>query len=321
MVIATTAFLPFGNDVTKGGTARRVSCVRVGALRPAERDTYKRVYKGDGTFHYPKIEMNRLRRKGELYFKSMEITGSTEGTEKKPKFSLLKYFMEIEIPNMDKLAAEIFAETGKRVIMFYQMDGAGPHTYTTLLNAINSEFDDRSWIFMFQPSNSTLTNVKDFCIFPAMSKAVTAKQGLKNGSLVIDKEEIWSYVEEVYGELALETIARAYSSHHQVASAIADDHGGDAFVREKKALHFKMRVNSEPFYDKLDSKYPRGVEMSIALITKAWTPREAERDFDTIGPTFPDLTWRIFSVNRNSKLSGIFWMRTLMHGYRYRLLL
>jgi hypothetical protein len=32
---------------------------------------------------------------------------------------------------------------------------------------------------------------------------------------------------------------RASPSHHQVASAIADDHGGDAFVRgEKKALHF-----------------------------------------------------------------------------------
>jgi hypothetical protein len=202
MVIATTAFLPFGNDVTKGGTARRVSCVRVGALQ--------RVYKDGGTFHNPKIETNRLRRKGELYFKSIEITGSTEGTEKKPKFSLLNYFMEIEIPNMDKLAAEILAETGKRVIMRYQMDGAGPHTDATLLNSINSEFDDRGWIFMFQPSNYPLTNVKDYCIFPAMSKAVTAKQGLKNGSLVIDKEEIWSSVEEVYEELALETMARAY---------------------------------------------------------------------------------------------------------------
>jgi hypothetical protein len=107
------------------------------------------VYKGGGTFHYPKMKTNRLRRKGELYFKSIEITGSTGGMEKKPKFSLLKYFMEIEIPNMDKLAADFFAETGKRVIMRYQMDGAGPHTDTTLLNAINSEFDDRGWIFMF----------------------------------------------------------------------------------------------------------------------------------------------------------------------------
>jgi hypothetical protein len=158
-------------------------------------------------------------------------------------------------------AAESFAETGKRVIMRYQMDGAGPHTDTTLLNAINSEFDDRGWIFKFQPSNSLLTNVKDYCIFTAIPKAVTAKQGLKNESLVIDKEEIWSYVEEVYGDVALETIARAYSSHHQVASAIADDHGGNAFVREKKALHFKMRVSSVPFYDKVDSKEPSEVEM------------------------------------------------------------
>jgi hypothetical protein len=56
------------------------------------------------------------------------------------------------------------------------------------------------------------------------------------------------------------------------------------------------------------------------LIEKAWTPLEAERDFDTIRPTFPDLTWKIFAVNRNSKLSGIIWTRTLMHGYRYGLL-
>jgi hypothetical protein len=90
---------------------------------------------------------------------------------------------------------------------------------------------------------------------------VTAKQGLKNGSLVIDKEDIWTYVKEVYWELALEAIARAYSSHPQVASAIADDHGGDAFVREKKALHFRMRVNSVPFYDNEEAKEPSGDEM------------------------------------------------------------
>jgi hypothetical protein len=74
-----------------------------------------------------------------------------------------------------------------------------------------------------------------------MSKAVTAMQGLKNGSLVIDNEELWSYVLAVYGELSVETIARAYMSHHQVVNAIADDNGGDAFVREKKALHFGIR--------------------------------------------------------------------------------
>ena len=117
MVIASTAFLPFGNDMMKGGEARKVSCVRVGAMRPASKDTYKRVYKPNGGFHYPKIEANRLRKKGELYFKSMEVTGSKEGTARSPKFSLLNYFKETEIPNMDRLAAEIHEKTTKRVIM------------------------------------------------------------------------------------------------------------------------------------------------------------------------------------------------------------
>jgi hypothetical protein len=40
-----------------------------------------------------------------------------------------------------------------------------------------------------------------------MSKAVTAMQGLNNGSIVIDNEELWSYVLAVYGELSVETIA------------------------------------------------------------------------------------------------------------------
>jgi hypothetical protein len=103
---------------------------------------------------------------------------------------------------------------------------------------INSEFAKRGWILHFPPPNSPLTSIKDYCIFPAMSKAAIAMQGLKNGSIVIDNEELWSYVLAVYGELSVETITRAYMSHHQVVNAIADDNGGDAFVREKKALHF-----------------------------------------------------------------------------------
>jgi hypothetical protein len=37
---------------------------------------------------------------------------------------------------------------------------------------------------------------------------------MRNGSIVIDKEEIWSCVEEDHEELALETIVGVYSSHH-----------------------------------------------------------------------------------------------------------
>jgi hypothetical protein len=117
--------------------------------------------------------------------------------------------------------------------------------------AINSEFYKRGWILQFQPSNSPLTNIKDYCIFPAMSKAVTAMQGLQNGSLVIDNEELWSYVLAIYGALSVETVARACMSHHRVVNAIADDNGGDAFVRdEKKVLHFGIRqLSVVPYYD------------------------------------------------------------------------
>jgi hypothetical protein len=94
-----------------------------------------------------------------------------------------------------------------------------------------------------------------------MSKAVTVKQGLENGSLLIDKEELWSYVEEVWEELLLEAIARAYHSHHQVVNAIAHDKGGDDFIREKKALHFGIRKHCVPYYDSEEAEEPSGVKM------------------------------------------------------------
>ena len=82
----------------RGGEAKKVSIVRAGRLQPAQKDTYRRVYKDDGTFHYPRILGNLLRRKGDPYFCPMEVTGSSEGTKKKPKFSLLKHFQQTEIP-------------------------------------------------------------------------------------------------------------------------------------------------------------------------------------------------------------------------------
>jgi hypothetical protein len=151
----------------------------------------------------PENRKERLRRKGEPYFRLMEVTGSSEGTATKAKFSLLKYFMQMEIPNMWM----------RWLLESITRREAGPHTDKRLLDGINSAFDERGWLLHFQPSNSLLLNVKDYCIFPAMSKAVTAKQGLKIGCLLVDNEELWSYVEEVFEDLPPQTIARAYSSH------------------------------------------------------------------------------------------------------------
>jgi hypothetical protein len=108
--------------------------------------------------------------------------------------------------------------------------------------AINSEFYKRGWILEFQPSNPPVTNIKDYCIFPAMSKAVTAMQGLKNGSLlialVLRSSGLWG---------ALDNRPSVHESS-RVVNAIEDDNGGDAFVREEKALHFGIRQLSVPYY-------------------------------------------------------------------------
>ena len=37
---------------------------------------------------------------------------------------------------------------------------------------IKREFDEHGWLFAQQPSQSPLTNIKDCCLFPALSKLV-----------------------------------------------------------------------------------------------------------------------------------------------------
>jgi hypothetical protein len=61
MVVASTYFLPVNNNMGKGGHAFLGSLVRVGKMLPAKRDTYMRVYRDDGTYHYPKNDNNILR--------------------------------------------------------------------------------------------------------------------------------------------------------------------------------------------------------------------------------------------------------------------
>lgn len=102
MYIVCTAFVLNNNDITAGGKAIPISCVRVGSMAAAKKSTYKRVYTEDGNIRYPKIAENILRHEGQMYFKSVELTGSsesvTEGTTTQPKMSLLKVYQEEIIP-------------------------------------------------------------------------------------------------------------------------------------------------------------------------------------------------------------------------------
>jgi hypothetical protein len=249
MAIASTAFVPRNNDMeTGGGRALRVNLVRVGGMIPAEKDTYRRVYRPDGSYHYPKLPANILRKKGQEYFKGMEITGSKDGTRKKPKFSLLRYFTETEFPKLDQIAAELGTEAEKRICIRYQMNGAGPHTDHRLLDSLDDEFSRRNWILKFQPANSPLTNVKDACLFPALSKAVSREQGIMRGGTLFQGEELWNAVVRAWEQFPLDTIARSYVGHHQVANAIAHCKGDDTFTREHNSFHCNVRKCCIPMY-------------------------------------------------------------------------
>ena len=79
------------NDISGGGgKVVPIACIRVGKMVAAKCNSYKQINKLDGTFHYPKIPANLVRSKGTPYFKSLELTGISEGMEKKQKVSLFK---------------------------------------------------------------------------------------------------------------------------------------------------------------------------------------------------------------------------------------
>ena len=111
----------------------------------------------------------------------------------------------------------------------------------------------------FQPSNSPITNVKDDCIFPAISKHVSREQGILKGSQVFSTDELWQSVEKCWNAFPLNTISRAYVRHSQIASALISCSGGDEFVRERGGLHHNVRHCCVTVCDR--DGVPTGVEV------------------------------------------------------------
>ncbi|OEU05754.1 hypothetical protein FRACYDRAFT_258384 [Fragilariopsis cylindrus CCMP1102] len=265
LVFVMTAFMPTGNNFETGGQSFKLLCTRAGAMVEAVRDSYRRVYRDDGSYHYPQIAENLLRSAGDPYFKSMEITGSNEGTDKEPKFSLLKLFKEEGLPAMDALAQQLTVRTGKRIVMVKQWDNATPHMCKHLKKWMKKEFNNRGWELRNQPPNSPITNTKDSAMFPSMAKMLTAYQGLHNGSHYLQGEELWKGIQQVYKNYPLDTLSRAYMHHAQIANAIIECEGGDEFATASRSLHCGVRSVVHPVYENEQATEPCGVEIRECL--------------------------------------------------------
>jgi hypothetical protein len=167
----------------------------------ASKDSYKRVYRDDGSFHYPKIPANLLRNKGDLYFKTVKLTCSLEGTQSNPTMSLLKVYQEQIIPALEsKVVDQLLENNTVKICIVKQEDGAGLHTNKRYIQTMQDKFNKRDWLLFNQPSQSPITNVHDACIFPMMSKAVSREQAVVFGCRLLRGEQLYNSVMKVWEE-------------------------------------------------------------------------------------------------------------------------
>ena len=241
MMSVTSGYLIQG-DMSQGGTAVKIDFSRCGREEPAKKDTYKAVFDDDGKRSHPKIESNKLRVKGELYFRGMEITGVDTGSDKKPKWALKAHFRDTLFGKLEQAVADAEESNGGwAVVVDWAWDGAGPHTHQQLATYLGDEFSRRGWIYGHQPSQSPVTNIHDQCIFPSMSKHVSTESAVRHGKRCLREEEIWSVSSRVWETMPLTTIARAFSSQPQVQAAVIASKGGNEFLRGSGQGHYGVR--------------------------------------------------------------------------------
>jgi hypothetical protein len=160
---------------------------------------------------------------------------------------------------------------------------------------LNGALEAKGWHLKCQPPNSPITNVKDACIFPALSKRITGEQGLSNGGRVFTPEQLWVTIQACWKAFPLDTIARSYVMHHQVVNAIASCEGGDGFMREKNYFHANVRKCCISTVD--EEGAPTGVEVFTALEEsidldaprKFVYPKPSVASYDPSGLTEPEL--------------------------------
>ena len=63
------------NDITNGRRIFPVSIIRVGKIIKQDKDAFKRMNRGDGTYYYPRTLENELWKKGKIYFKRFQLIG------------------------------------------------------------------------------------------------------------------------------------------------------------------------------------------------------------------------------------------------------
>ena len=263
LLICAMAIVPHGNNLRKGGKTYKLSMARCGGMVKTTKDTYKRVYRDDGTYHYPKIPENQLRHAGQMYFENWEIRGSdSSSAEGKGKYALTTWAEEEIMPALEDLSRKVETESGCRVHVRGQWDNASPHKEKKLVRLLDALFGERGWVFTTQPPNTPMSNIKDAAIFPSMAKEASATQGWLYGGQYLHTDKLWEVMQQVWENYDYQKIARAYVHHAQVAAAMYDCKGGHEFVQEHKGLSFGVRKVCRPDFGDAEEGNERVMDLS-----------------------------------------------------------
>ena len=83
VAIGAIAIVPWKNHLQRGGMEKKLYITRCGGKVKATKDFYPRVYTEDGSYTYPRLPENQLRKKGSLLLGTQDSVG---GTKSQPYF-------------------------------------------------------------------------------------------------------------------------------------------------------------------------------------------------------------------------------------------
>ena len=222
-----------------------------------KKSTYKRTYNGT-SYRYEKRADNISKQQGKIYKVDCCVRGADTGTEKDPKYSLLKFWKEKLLPWLEKLVSTNGPFPG--FIIKFQDDGAGAHQCKKYEKFLNELFDSKGWYLSKQPPNSPLTNVLDLLVFPALSKRVSHNKtqfNFERGCVrQMSKDEIEDVVLEEFEKLPVALIARAFATQKHVIKLIDKFNGLNGYIKERSALHSNVRYKFKVREGGAVSPYP-----------------------------------------------------------------
>ena len=100
-----------------------------------------------------------------------------------------------------------------------------------------------------QPPNSPICNIKDACIFTALSKAVLSIQATICNIKMLHGNEFNTCVQQVWIQLLKTTILRIYLHQHQILATVVLEYGGDDFMTKPGGFHRNIDCHLIPIYD------------------------------------------------------------------------